>query len=58
MFSIEGEDYYPWQKDLFANDPFTVQNGELTIKNIPGWGVNFNKEWLENAVYGCSEYQD
>ena len=56
-FSIEGVDYYPWQKDLFANDPFEVENGELTIKNIPGWGVDFNREWLEKADYEFSDYE-
>ena len=57
-FSIEGVDYYPWQKDLFANDPFEVENGELTIKNIPGWGVDFNREWLEKAGYEYSESEE
>ena len=56
-YSIEGVDYYPWQKDLFANDPFEVENGELTIKSIPGWGVEFNREWLEKAGYEYSEYE-
>ena len=54
-FSIEGDDYYPWQIGLFANDPFVVENGELTVKDIPGWGVEFSKAWLEKAVYCCSQ---
>ena len=57
-FSIEGLDYYPWQSDLFASDPFQIENGELTIKNIPGWGVDFNKQWLEKAGYEYSEYEE
>ena len=55
-FSIEGVDYYPWQNNLFANDPFAVENGALTLKNVPGWGVDFNREWLEKAGYEYSEH--
>ncbi len=57
-FSIEDEDYYPWQKDLFSNDPFKVENGELNIKNTPGWGVDFKREWLEKTGYEYSEFEE
>ena len=53
-FSIEGEDYYPWQKNIFSSDPFTVENGDLTIQDTPGWGVEFNQTWLDNATYQYS----
>ena len=57
-FSIEGEDYYPWQKNIFASDPFAVENGDLTIHNTPGWGVDFNQTWLDKATYQCSSKND
>ena len=54
-FSIEGEDYYPWQQDLFLNDPYKVTDGTLQIPSEPGWGVVINPEWLQKARYQVSE---
>ncbi|MFS4583407.1 mandelate racemase/muconate lactonizing enzyme family protein [Phaeobacter sp. C3_T13_0] len=54
-FSIEGDDYYPWQRDLFANDPFVVTNGQVVVSDQPGWGVEINPEWLAKSKYTCSE---
>ena len=54
-FSIEGEDYYPWQQNLFLDDPFSVKEGDVTITDMPGWGVIINPEWLESAEYKISE---
>ena len=48
-FSIEEEDYYPWQKDLFLGDPFKIVDGKVEITDTPGWGVEINPEWLRNA---------
>ena len=48
-FSIEQEDYYPWQVGLFLEDPFKVSNGKVTIPSEPGWGVTINPEWLAKA---------
>ena len=56
-FSIEGEDYYPWQQNLFLDDPFSVKEGSVTITDMPGWGVIINPEWLENSEYAVSEMQ-
>ena len=53
--SIEGEDYYPWQQDLFLNDPFAVENGCVTVTDQPGWGININPEWINSADYQVSE---
>ncbi|MCV2871179.1 mandelate racemase/muconate lactonizing enzyme family protein [Defluviimonas sp. WL0050] len=50
-FSIEGEDYYPWQQDLFLGDPYAVQDGKLRIPDGPGWGVEINPDWLGRAKY-------
>lgn len=47
--SIEGFDYYPWQKDLFLGDPFKVEDGKVTIPSEPGWGVEINPAWLAQA---------
>ncbi|UWS10000.1 mandelate racemase/muconate lactonizing enzyme family protein [Phaeobacter inhibens] len=54
-FSIEGEDYYPWQRDLFVADPFVICDGQATVSEVPGWGVEINPEWLAKSKYTCSE---
>ena len=53
-FSIEGEDYYPWQQNLFVNNPFSINEGKVEIHDIPGWGVEINPDWLENSEYNVS----
>lgn len=47
--SIEGDDYYPWQRDLFLGQPFAVKDGHVKIPDMPGWGVEINPAWLEQA---------
>src|SRR5260221_450444 len=54
-FSIEGADYYPWQEGLFLGDPYAIEDGSVSIPSAPGWGVEINPEWLERAVYQCSQ---
>ncbi|MEM6624938.1 MAG: mandelate racemase/muconate lactonizing enzyme family protein [Pseudomonadota bacterium] len=54
-FSIEREDYYPWQYDLFVEDPFTIDDGHATVTDAPGWGVEISPEWLARAAYQVSE---
>jgi len=53
-FSIEGDDYYPWQKDLFLGNPFAIEDGKIEIPSAPGWGVEINPSWLEKAKYQVS----
>ena len=54
-FSIEGDDYYPWQRDLFLNDPYKVTSGQVVVSDAPGWGAEINPEWLAKSAYKCSE---
>lgn len=56
-FSIEGEDYYPWQENLFSTTPFEVVDGHVTVSSQPGWGVEINPEWLEHSSYRCSKLE-
>ena len=54
-FSIEGEDYYPWQQNLFVNDPYRIVDGKAEVTGAPGWGVEVNPEWLAKSTYQVSE---
>lgn len=53
-FSIEGEDYYPWQVGLYVEDPFTIVDGKATVTDTPGWGVEISPQWLSNANHTSS----
>ena len=53
--SIEGEDYYPWQQELFLDNPFEVIDGCVTVSDKPGWGVDINPDWFNGAEYRVSE---
>lgn len=50
-FSIEGDDYYPWQRDLFLGNPFAISDGHATVTDAPGWGLEVNPAWLDRATY-------
>lgn len=50
-FSIEGLDYYPWQHDLFAGDPYKIEDGHAIVPDAPGWGVEIHPEFLSKATY-------
>jgi L-alanine-DL-glutamate epimerase-like enolase superfamily enzyme len=54
-FSIEGDDYYPWQDGLFLGDPYRIEDGKATIPDAPGWGIEINPDWLDKAQYQVSE---
>ncbi len=49
-YSIEGEDFYPWQNNIY-NDYPKIKDGYLVIENKPGWGIEPNQKWLEQANY-------
>ena len=53
-FSIEGDDYYPWQRDLFRNDPYRIKDGKVVVTDAPGWGIELNPEWLAKSRYKSS----
>lgn len=53
-YSIEGEDYYPWEQGLLRN-PLQVRDGKVAIPSEPGWGVEVDPRWLETADYAVSE---
>ncbi|CAJ2376500.1 MAG: mandelate racemase/muconate lactonizing enzyme family protein [Gammaproteobacteria bacterium] len=54
-FSIEGEDYYPWQRGLFLGEPFTVEDGCVSVGDAPGWGVEISPDWLRASRRQVSE---
>ncbi len=53
-FSIEEEDYYPWQYGVYSDLPIAA-GGEVQIPENPGWGIEINIDWLEKAHYQKSE---
>jgi len=55
-FSIEGEDYYPWQEGLYVEDPYSIENGHARVTDAPGWGIDIHPEWLARSDYRVSEF--
>lgn len=53
-FSIEGEDYYPWDRGLYE-PALVARDGKVQIPDQPGWGVEINRDWLDKATYQKSE---
>jgi L-alanine-DL-glutamate epimerase-like enolase superfamily enzyme len=53
-FSIEGDDYYPWQDGLFQ-PALVARDGKVQIPDQPGWGIEISREWLAKATYQKSE---
>ncbi len=53
-FSIEGPDYYPWQKGLFVQSPYTIEDGHARVTDAPGWGVEISPDWLARSSYQIS----
>lgn len=53
-YSIEGEDYYPWERGLFRSY-LDVKDGMVQIPSEPGWGLEVNPDWLAKASYTVSE---
>ncbi|MEQ8898963.1 MAG: mandelate racemase/muconate lactonizing enzyme family protein [Roseovarius sp.] len=55
-FSIEEEDYYPWQRGVYTDYP-TVRDGKFHLSDKPGWGIEIEPEWLAKAAYRISEQE-
>ena len=52
-FSIEGNDYYPWQEGIY--DPIlVVKDGKVQIPDGPGWGVEINPDFLQKSKFQIS----
>jgi L-alanine-DL-glutamate epimerase-like enolase superfamily enzyme len=49
-FSIEGNDYYPWQDGIFR-PALAAQEGKVAIPDGPGWGIEIEPAWLERATH-------
>ncbi len=54
-YSIEEADYYPWQYGLYKRSPYTIEDGQFTVSDEPGWGVEISDEWLSQSSYQRSE---
>jgi L-alanine-DL-glutamate epimerase-like enolase superfamily enzyme len=52
-FSIEGPDYYPWEQGLLRN-PLRAVDGKVAIPDGPGWGIEIEPTWLEQATWQAS----
>ncbi len=55
-FSIEKEDYYPWQEGLFQSSPYEIVDGQARVTDEPGWGVEIEPTWLERSTHQVSEW--
>jgi L-alanine-DL-glutamate epimerase-like enolase superfamily enzyme len=53
-FSIEPDEYYPWQAGLFT-PALEVRDGTVAVPDGPGWGVEVSPRWLEAADRVVSE---
>jgi L-alanine-DL-glutamate epimerase-like enolase superfamily enzyme len=49
-FSIEPDEYYPWQKAMYEPRP-RVAGGVVQIPEGPGWGVEISLEWLARTEH-------
>ena len=53
-FTIETPETTPWGFGIYEPQ-LKVVDGKVKIPDGPGWGVEINKNWLENADYQISE---
>jgi L-alanine-DL-glutamate epimerase-like enolase superfamily enzyme len=47
-FSIEPDDYYPWQTGMYEPRPHVV-DGMVEVPSGPGWGVEISPAWIAGA---------
>ena len=55
-FSIEEDDYYPWQFGVYDEMPI-AEDGKVRIPSEPGWGIRPRKEWLNQSRRQISELE-
>jgi L-alanine-DL-glutamate epimerase-like enolase superfamily enzyme len=53
-FSVEPDEYYPWQRGLFEPE-LQVHDGAVEIPAGPGWGVEIRSDWLAGAERRVSD---
>ena len=53
-FSIEEDDYYPWQYGIYEQFPIAI-DGKVQIPEEPGWGVEISSSWLDQSNYQKSD---
>jgi L-alanine-DL-glutamate epimerase-like enolase superfamily enzyme len=49
-FSIEPDEFHPWQVGMYEPRPRVV-DGQVEIPDGPGWGVEISEEWLACAAH-------
>ena len=49
-FSIEPDEYYPWQAGMYEPRPEVV-DGRIDVPKGPGWGVEISRSWLEGVEH-------
>ena len=52
-FSIEPDEDYPWQAEMFEPRPRVV-DGRVAVPDGPGWGVEISPDWLARADYAIT----
>ena len=53
-YAIEDSAYYPDQAGIFTPD-YKIVDGNIHISDAPGWGIEVNEDWLQNARYQMTE---
>lgn len=54
-FAIEGQDYYPWQDDLYVKSPYAIADGKATATDQPGWSIEINPAWLAASKHQITQ---
>jgi L-alanine-DL-glutamate epimerase-like enolase superfamily enzyme len=54
-FSIEPDEYYPWQAVMYEPRPEVV-DGVVRTPEGPGWGVEISRAWLERVEHRVSTF--
>jgi L-alanine-DL-glutamate epimerase-like enolase superfamily enzyme len=49
-YSIEPDEYYPWQVGMYE-PRLEVVDGRVEVPDAPGWGVEISSDWLARAEH-------